>query len=79
MGKILVPAWRDEPEELVVGLHEALVDEATYHRVQRRFEVDCLLAAVAEGAPGGTGTITVTTARTRASAPKRPTQPLSAT
>jgi len=40
IGKILIPAWRDEPEELVDGLHEALVDELTYERVQERFTKD---------------------------------------
>ncbi|GIV03536.1 MAG: hypothetical protein KatS3mg015_2366 [Fimbriimonadales bacterium] len=39
-GKILIPAWRDEPEELVEGLHEALVSERIFQQVQRRFEVD---------------------------------------
>ena len=36
-GKIHLPAWRDEPEELVDGLHEALVSLATFERVQARF------------------------------------------
>lgn len=42
-GKILLPAWRDEPEELVDGLHTALVEESVYQRVQRdRFGDDGL-------------------------------------
>ncbi|RMH39187.1 MAG: recombinase family protein, partial [Alphaproteobacteria bacterium] len=36
MGKIVVPAWRDEPEELVDGVHEALVSEALFRQVQQR-------------------------------------------
>ena len=39
-GKILIPAWRDEPEELVDGLHEAIVSETLFQRVQQRFEAD---------------------------------------
>ena len=33
-GKILVPAYKDEPEELVEALHEAIVDWETFERVQ---------------------------------------------
>lgn len=34
IGKITVPAYRDEPEETVEGIHEALIDEALFYRVQ---------------------------------------------
>ena len=37
IGKIRVPAYRDEPEELVQGLHEALVSEDVFYRVQYIF------------------------------------------
>ncbi len=33
-GKIRIPAWRDELEEVVDGRHEQIVDEALYNRVQ---------------------------------------------
>ena len=33
-GKIRVKAWKDEPEELVPGIHEALIDENLFARVQ---------------------------------------------
>ena len=33
-GKIRVPAYKDEPEEVVQGQHEALIDEATFNAVQ---------------------------------------------
>lgn len=33
-GKILVPAFKDEPEHFVKGQHEALIDEYTFQRVQ---------------------------------------------
>ncbi len=36
-GKIHLPAWRDELEERVDGLHEALVGEVLFERVQARF------------------------------------------
>ncbi|MEY8686237.1 recombinase family protein [Bacteroides sp. AN502(2024)] len=34
MGKIRVPAYKDEPEELVQGQHEALVSEEVFYKVQ---------------------------------------------
>ena len=34
MGKVRVPAYRDEPEELVQGQHEALITEEVFYRVQ---------------------------------------------
>ena len=37
-GLIRVPAWRNEPEEVVQGIHEALVSESVFRRVQERFE-----------------------------------------
>lgn len=42
-GLLLVPAWRDEPERWVEAIHEALVDEMTWRRVQQRFPAtkDC--------------------------------------
>ncbi|HEX8277411.1 MAG TPA: recombinase family protein [Segetibacter sp.] len=33
-GKIVVPAFKDEPEELRIGLHQPLVDEAVFTAVQ---------------------------------------------
>jgi hypothetical protein len=44
-GKIHLPAWRGEPEETVDGMHEALVSEHLFQKVQDRFD-----------APLGTGT-----------------------
>lgn len=37
-GKIFLPAWRDEPAETVEGLHEAIISESTFRRVQARFD-----------------------------------------
>lgn len=34
MGKIRVPAYKDEPEELVDGQHEALISEEVFYKVQ---------------------------------------------
>ena len=34
MGKVRVPAYKDEPEELVQGQHEALVSEEVFYSVQ---------------------------------------------
>lgn len=34
MGKIRVPAYKDEPEELVQGQHEALISEEVFYKVQ---------------------------------------------
>ncbi len=34
MGKIRVPAYKDEPEELVEGQHEALISEDVFYKVQ---------------------------------------------
>ena len=34
IGQIHVPAWKDEPEEWVKGIHEPLIDEALFHKVQ---------------------------------------------
>lgn len=34
MGKIRVPAYKDEPEELVQGQHEALISEDVFYKVQ---------------------------------------------
>ena len=34
IGKIRVPAYKDEPERLVDGVHEPLIDEDTYNKVQ---------------------------------------------
>lgn len=33
-GRVVVPAWKEEPERTVEGLHEALVDAALFERVQ---------------------------------------------
>jgi site-specific DNA recombinase len=33
-GKILIPAWKDEPEILVDGLHEGIISDALFKRVQ---------------------------------------------
>ena len=34
IGKIRVPAYKDEPERLVDGVHEPLIDESIYNKVQ---------------------------------------------
>ncbi|HEX7069183.1 MAG TPA: recombinase family protein, partial [Rhodothermales bacterium] len=36
IGKNRISPWRDEPGELVDALHEAIVDAAVFHEVQRR-------------------------------------------
>jgi site-specific DNA recombinase len=36
-GLILVRAYREYPEELVKGIHTAIIDENTWYRVQERF------------------------------------------
>jgi site-specific DNA recombinase len=33
-GKILVKAWKDEPEQIVKGIHEAIIDDDLFERVQ---------------------------------------------
>ena len=33
-GKIRVPAYKDEPEQIVNGVHEPLIDEETFNKVQ---------------------------------------------
>ena len=33
-GKILIPAWKDEPEILVDGLHEGIISDVLFKRVQ---------------------------------------------
>ncbi len=41
LGKILIPAWQGpsgyEPEELIEGLHEALVEDVVFFKAQERF------------------------------------------
>ena len=34
IGKIHVPAYKDDPEQIVEGQHEALIDEDTFYKVQ---------------------------------------------
>ena len=34
IGKIRVPAYQDEPEQIVNGVHELLIDEETFYKVQ---------------------------------------------
>ncbi len=34
MGKVFVPAYKDEPEELVEGQHEGLISEEVFYKVQ---------------------------------------------
>ena len=34
IGKIHVPAYKDDPEQIVDGVHEALIDEETFYKVQ---------------------------------------------
>ena len=34
IGKIKIPAWKDEEEEIVEGLHEPIIAEETFHIVQ---------------------------------------------
>ncbi len=38
IGKMRVRAWRDEPEQIVDGQHEALVGEALFYKVQSLFD-----------------------------------------
>src|SRR5690606_14764279 len=35
-GRLVIPAWKGEPEEEVQGVHEPLVDETTFARVQEK-------------------------------------------
>src|SRR5690606_7406053 len=35
-GRLVIPAWKGEPEEEVQGVHEPLVDETTFTRVQEK-------------------------------------------
>ncbi|MCL4114452.1 UNVERIFIED_CONTAM: hypothetical protein GTU68_007037 [Idotea baltica] len=37
-GKILIKEWKKEDEMIVEGLHPSIIDESTYHKVQRRFK-----------------------------------------
>lgn len=34
IGKVLVPAYKEEPEHWVDGIHEAIIDDATFYAVQ---------------------------------------------
>jgi len=34
VGKIFIPAFKDEAERVVEGLHEAIVDSVTFEQVQ---------------------------------------------
>lgn len=34
MGQIRIPAWKNEPEQIVIGLHEPLISEELFHQVQ---------------------------------------------
>lgn len=34
IGKVLVPAYKDEPAHWVDGIHEAIIDDDTFHTVQ---------------------------------------------
>ena len=36
MGKIVVPEFDDEEETMVDGLHEAIVSESLFYRVQNK-------------------------------------------
>ena len=33
-GKIFIKAWKDEPEQIVKGIHEAIIDDDLFERVQ---------------------------------------------
>jgi site-specific DNA recombinase len=35
MGKVVLPAHKDEPEMLITGLHEPLINEDVFYRIQR--------------------------------------------
>ena len=37
-GKILIKEWKKEDEMIVDGLHPSIIDEHTFHKVQRRFK-----------------------------------------
>lgn len=34
IGQLYIPAFRDEPEQIVQGIHEAIIDERTFYAVQ---------------------------------------------
>ena len=34
IGKVKIPAYKDEPEEWIAGAHQALVDDITFYKVQ---------------------------------------------
>ena len=34
VGKILIPAFKDEPAQVIKGLHEKIIDETTFDKVQ---------------------------------------------
>ncbi|MBI1184312.1 hypothetical protein GC194_08575 [bacterium] len=34
IGKIFVPAWKDEPEQIVNGVHKGIVPEHIFYKVQ---------------------------------------------
>lgn len=34
-GKILIPAWKKEPEMIIEGLHQAIIDSTTFEKVQK--------------------------------------------
>ena len=38
VGKIRIKAWQDEAEEIVVGLHDPIIDQELFDRVQEVFE-----------------------------------------
>lgn len=38
IGKIQVKAWKNYPEEQVIGLHAPIISEATFHKVQQQLQ-----------------------------------------
>lgn len=39
IGKVLIPAYKGEPEEWIDGKHKAIIDEATFYKVQELLTV----------------------------------------
>ena len=34
IGQIRIPSWRDEPDEIAIGLHEPIINQETFNQVQ---------------------------------------------
>ncbi len=38
IGKVFVPAYKDEPEQIVMGVHDPIIDEGIFYKVQEILE-----------------------------------------